>query len=127
MILRISILGLAATAVLFGLFYVLDYRNVADGILAGGLLSTFNLSIITFAIQKLMKPGPSYIKALLVLIFITKFIFLGAVIFLLIAKFHVSGLGIILGITAVMIFLLGVGLINFSRLKKEGTTWQAEG
>ncbi len=127
MVLKISILGLAATVVLFGLLYVLDYRNIAIGVLAGGLLSTFNLSVITFAVQKLMKPGPDYIKALLILIFIAKFIFLGAVIFLLVAKFHVSGLGILIGITAVMAFLLGVGLTNFSRLKKEGATWQAEG
>lgn len=126
MILKISILGLAATLTLFGILYILDYRAVAAGVLSGGVLSTFNLTVITFAVQKLMKPGPAYIKSLLVLIFIVKFIFLGAVIFLLVAKFHISGLGIILGITAVMTFLLGVGLIYFSQLKKEGATWQVE-
>ncbi len=101
---------------------ILSGGAVAFGVLAGGTLIAADYGLIALIIDRLIKPDFRTASPIWVIGFFFKLLFLGAVLYYLIAKLKINGLGIILGFTGFIFVILTIGLIHLSQMKKKDET-----
>ncbi len=104
--------GLIITGILVvGLYATNTGPGLIPGIVCGAFLMGADLAAITFLVKRILNGRNPKFKPFYLLIFLGKLLFIGAILFLLIAKWHVNGLGIILGLTVMLFSVISFGLV----------------
>ena len=109
MILRIVILGILFNSAAVILCKLLQFPYLINGILAGGIVALANILVIIYLIKKITLTKTKH-QSLMIMVFLGKFMVLGLILYLLIARFHLNGLGIIIGLTLMLFSVTIAGL-----------------
>ncbi|MBN1355936.1 ATP synthase subunit I [bacterium] len=95
--------GAAILALMCLISGMTGHPEMTAGIAGGGVIGALNFAAICLLTTGLFKPGRSALKYLLVPGFLVKLCFWGFILYFLMVKLHVSGIGLIWGLTAIVV------------------------
>jgi hypothetical protein len=111
--------GIFVTMILAGICGIISGADpLIPGIISGSSLAAINLWLIMYLVKRILVSSASRKVPLLAITMMGKFLLLSAIIFLLIVKCRVSGLGIILGLTVMLVSVISTGFLMGNWLGK---------
>ncbi len=108
---NVMLISAAVFIGLTGLLLITRQARLIPGMISGGVLASVNFLVIVAFVRKMIRADKTQKNLLPIFLFLGKFLFLGVAIFFLIAYVKISGLGLILGLTAVFISVLITGVV----------------
>ena len=116
-------LGALLVVLASGITLALGGERLSLGVLVGGALSVANLYALRALIGALVRAKQPPRQAMLALLLVSKFVVLGAAIFVIVTYLPLNPLGVILGVSLAVLAVLAEGF----RLALRGDRAQLEG